>query len=221
MSTTPHLDVHGLVKPLLRGRLHVAAFVAAVPAAVVLVATAGSPPATATAAIYGVTLVALFGVSGAYHRLGRTLRSQRWLRRADHATIYLLIAGSWTPVSIVAIGGRVGWGLAGAVWVAAVFGGALKLFLFDRARVIGGGLYLVLGWIAVGALPALVPKVESLTLALLVGGGLVYTVGAVVLARRRPDPVPRVFGYHEVWHALVIIAAALHYTAILDIVRRG
>lgn len=221
VNAGPHLDVHGLVKPLLRGRLHVGAFLVAVPAALVLVGVARSTPATVAAAVYGATLVALFGVSGAYHRLGRTLRSQRWLRRADHATIYLLIAGSYTPVSIVAIGGRLGWGLAGAVWVAAALGGVLKLLLFDRTHVIGAALYLVLGWIAVGALPALLPKVGPRTLALLVAGGLVYTVGAIVLARRRPDPLPRVFGYHEVWHTLVIVAAALHYTAILDIVLHG
>lgn len=213
-----HLDVHGLVKPLLRGRLHVAAFLAAIPAAVVLVLLARSTPATVAAAVYGTSLVALFGVSGAYHRLGRTLGAQKWLRRADHATIYFLIAGSWTPVSIVAIGGRLGWFLVAAVWVAAGVGGALKLLWFERAHRIGAVLYIALGWLAVAATPALASRVEALPLVLLAAGGVIYTVGAIVLGRRWPDPLPRVFGYHEVWHTMTIVAAALHYAAILRIV---
>lgn len=213
-----HLDVHGMIKPLLRGRLHVAAFLVSIPAAVALVFLAESRVATVSAGIYGATLVALFGISGAYHRLGRTLRSQRWLRRLDHATIYLLIAGSYTPVSIVAIGGRVGWGLAIAVWSVAILGGALKLFCFERIRLAGGVLYLALGWAALAAVPALLPRVSAPTMVLLAAGGLTYTVGAVVLARRWPDPLPRTFGYHEIWHAMTIVAAAFHYTAILRIV---
>lgn len=213
-----HLDVHGMIKPLLRGRLHVAAFLVSIPAAVALVVLAESRVATVSAGIYGATLVALFGISGAYHRLGRTLRSQRWLRRLDHATIYLLIAGSYTPVSIVAIGGRVGWTLAIAVWTVAMLGGALKLFCFDRIQVVGGVLYIALGWAAVAAVPALLPRVSGPTMALLAVGGLTYTAGAIVLARRWPDPLPRTFGYHEVWHAMTIVAAAFHYTAILRIV---
>lgn len=213
-----HLDVHGLVKPLLRGRLHVGAFVAAIPAAVVLVVVARSATGTVGAAIYGTTLVALFGVSGAYHRLGRTLRSQQWLRRADHATIYFLIAGSWTPVSIVAIGGRLGWVLVAAVWVTAGAGVLLKLLWFERAHRIGAVLYLTLGWVAVIVTPALASRVEALPLVLLAAGGVFYTVGAIVLGSRWPDPMPQVFGYHEVWHAMTIVAAALHYAAILRIV---
>lgn len=213
-----HLDVHGMVKPLLRGRLHVAAFLAAIPAAVVLVVLARSASATAAAAVYGTSLVALFGVSGAYHRLGRGLRSQKWLRRADHATIYFLIAGSYTPVSIVAVGGRVGWILVGVVWSAALLGGLLKLLWFDRAHKIGAALYVAIGWVAVAATPKLATSVEALPLVLLAAGGLVYTVGAIVLGRRWPDPAPRVFGYHELWHAMTIVAAGLHYAAILRIV---
>lgn len=213
-----HLDVHGLVKPLLRGRLHVAAFLASIPAVIALVVVADSRRATVTAGVYGATLVALFGVSGAYHRLGRTVRSQWWLRRLDHATIYLLIAGSYTPVSIVAIGGRVGWALAIAVWSVAILGGALKIFCFDRIRLAGGVLYIALGWAAVAAVPAMLPRVSAPTMVLLGAGGLTYTLGAVVLARRRPDPLPRTFGYHEVWHAMTIVAAAFHYLAILRIV---
>lgn len=213
-----HLDVHGLVKPLLRGRLHVAAFVAAVPAAMILVLVAGSGSATVAAAVYGITLVGLFGVSGTYHRLGRGIRSQKWLRRADHATIYFLIAGTYTPISIVAIGGRVGWFLVGIVWTAAVLGSLLKLLWFDRAHRIGAALYIAIGWVVVAAIPKLAGSVEALPLALLLSGGIIYTVGAIVLGSRWPDPHPRIFGYHEVWHTMTIVAAGLHYVAILRIV---
>jgi hemolysin III len=216
-----HLDVHGLVKPLLRGRLHLGAFVVAVPAAIVLVALGASAGARWSATVYGATLLVLFGTSAAYHRLGRTLRSQRVLRRLDHAAIYLLIAGSYTPVSVVAIGGWRGWTIVAVVWVAAGVGVALKLGWFDAARVVGATLYLVLGWLAVIALPALVPEVSPAVLVLLVTGGVAYTLGALVLARRQPDPLPRVFGYHEVWHSLVIVAAACHYAAMVLIVRAG
>jgi hemolysin III len=215
----PHLDVHGMVKPLLRGRLHVAAAVVSVPAALVLVVAARSGLATAAAGVYGLSLVTLFGVSGSYHRLGHTGRAQVWLRRADHASIYFLIAGSYTPVALVGIGGWEGWTMIGIVWSAAVAGGLMKLVWFDRTRVAGWVLYLGMGWVVVFATPVLVSHLGRAQLVLLAAGGLSYTFGALVLGRRRPDPLPRVFGYHEVWHAMVIVAAALHYAAILDIVR--
>jgi hemolysin III len=214
-----HLDVHGLVKPLLRGRFHAIAAVVAVPAALALVLAADGDLAMVAAAIYGSTLVALFTVSGSYHRLGHTGRLQVWLRRADHATIYFLIAGSYTPVALVAIGGWPGWAIAGAVWATALAGGVMKLVWFDKTRVVGAVLYIGMGWVVVLAAPALLHHVTATQMALLAAGGLVYTVGAVVLGRRWPDPLPRVFGYHEVWHTMVIVAAALHYAAILDIVR--
>jgi hemolysin III len=212
------LDVHGLVKPLLRGRLHLGALVVALPAAVVLVLAADAPRARAAAAVYGSSLVGVFLVSSAYHRLGRTARWQGVLRRADHATIYLLIAGSYTPVAVVSIGGPVGWTIVVAAWSVATIGVLLKLVWFHRTQVAGSVLYIGLGWMIVAATPTLVRHVSRGELALLAAGGLLYTVGAVVLAKRRPDPNPRVFGYHEVWHSLVIVAAACHYASIFMIV---
>jgi hemolysin III len=214
-----HHDIHGLVKPLLRGRLHVLAFVAAIPAALVLVVVARSGTATVAAAVYGLSLVTLFGVSGSYHRLGHTGALQVWLRRADHASIYFLIAGSYTPVAVVAIGGWEGWTMVVLVWGAAITGGLMKLLWFERTQVAGWVLYLGMGWVVVFATPVLISHLRGGELALLAAGGLAYTFGALVLGRRWPDPLPRVFGYHEVWHLLVIVAAALHYTAILSIVR--
>lgn len=212
-------DVHGLAKPALRGRLHLGALVVSLPAVVVLVAAAAPGRARASAAVYGLSLLAVFSVSSAYHRLGRSPRSQRVLRRADHATIYLLIAGSYTPVAVVAIGGVAGWALVVAAWTVAGVGVLLKLAWFNHARVAGAVLYIGLGWMIVAAVPALVRNVTGAELALLVAGGLLYTSGAVVLARRRPNPSPMVFGYHEVWHSFVIVAAACHYASIYLVVR--
>jgi hemolysin III len=212
------LDVHGLVKPLLRGRLHLGALVATLPAVLALVVAADSRRAQVAAAVYGVSLASVFLVSSAYHRLARSPRSQLLLRRADHATIYLLIAGSYTPIGVVAIGGPAGWALVAAAWAVAAVGVLLKVAWFHRASVVGAALYVGMGWMVVVAAPTLVRHVSRVELVLLVAGGLLYTGGALVLARRRPNPWPRVFGYHEVWHSFVILAAACHYAAIYLVV---
>jgi len=216
-----HLDVHGQVKPLLRGRIHLVGLVAVVPAGIVLVAGAASTAARVGAAVYAAALVALFAASSAYHGLGRSPRSQGWLRRLDHSSIFILIAGSYTPLCLVALRGWLGGTLLTAVWITAIVGVVLKLGWFDRCNRIGGVLYIVMGWAAVAAMPALVSSVSVTTVALLIAGGVVYTVGAVVLATRFPNPSPRVFGYHEVWHALVVLAVVLHYTAIRSVVSSG
>lgn len=222
MSSVPRpaVDVHGLVKPLLRGRIHLAAFVAAIPAAVALVAAAAPNgfEATVGASAYGVTLVLLFAASSAYHRLARPGAGAEWLRRLDHSSIFLLIAGSYTPVCLVAMSGWSSAALLIGVWTAAAVGVVLKLVRFDRSHRIGFALYLTMGWAVLAALPSLVSSVDGDILALLVVGGVLYTVGAVVLATRFPNPFPRFFGYHEVWHAMVTVAAALHYVAIRGMV---
>ena len=221
IETMTQIDVHGLMKPLLRGRIHLVGLVLAVPAGIALVAGAGSTRARVAAGVYAATLVVLFGASSAYHRLGRSPRSQRWLRRLDHSSIFLLIAGSYTPLCLVAVRGWLGGTLLTAVWITALVGVVLKLGWFDRCNRIGAVLYIVMGWAAVAAMPALVSSVSFATLALIVSGGLVYTVGAIVLATRFPNPFPRVFGYHEVWHAMVVLAVVLHYTAIRAVVVPG
>lgn len=212
------LDVHGQVKPLLRGRIHAAAFFLAVPAALYLVASASGVTGRIGAAVYATCLLALLGASSAYHRFGRDERSQRVLRRLDHSSIYLLIAGSYTPLCLLAFPGWWGFSLLAAVWIAAVVGVVLKLTRFDTAHTVGFALYLIMGWAAIAAAPALVSSLEPGTLALLVAGGVVYSLGAAVLATHVPNPFPRVFGYHEVWHVMVVVAVALHYAAIHDVV---
>jgi hemolysin III len=215
----PMVDVHGLVKPLLRGRLHLGALVVAVPAVIVLIVMARGAAATTSAAVYGTTLVALFAISGAYHRFDPGSRWCLVLRRLDHSMIYLLIAGSYTPFAAVAIGGKLGLALIATVWSLALFGVALKLRWFDRSHAVGSALYIGIGWLAVFAAPAMIHRVSAISFALLLIGGVAYTGGAIILGTRRPDPFPRVFGYHEVWHSLTIAAAALHYVAIASVVR--
>lgn len=210
-------DVHGLAKPLLRGRIHAAAVLAAVPAGMALVIHSSGVEARAAAAVYAVSLVALFTASSAYHRFRGGDRWVSLLRRLDHSSIYVLIAGSYTPVCLLVLPTSYGVPLLATLWAAGIAGVVMKLVSFERSQRIGFALYLTMGWAAIVAIPGLVRGVSGGTLALLVAGGVIYTIGAIVLATRTPNPFPRVFGYHELWHLMVVIAAALHYLALHDV----
>ena len=202
-------------KPRWRGRLHQIAFFCSVPMGVALVAVARGATAKAGTVVYAVSLVGMFGVSAAYHRLQWTPRALARMQRLDHSMIYLLIAGTYTPLSLLALHGAWRLWLLGAVWLGAGVGIALKLLTFDSGRILGGALYLVLGWAAVLAAPQFVRHLSPPTLTLVVAGGLLYTFGAWVLYRGRPNPRPLVFGYHEVWHSFMVSASMCHYVAIL------
>jgi hemolysin III len=202
-------------KPRLRGRLHQVAFLVSIPG-IALVWAADSPLARVAALVYAISLAAMFGTSAALHR--RHWSRRAWLRmdQLDRVMIYVLIAGSYTPVVLLAL--RPGWRVAflALVWTVAAVGICLVL-VWNRGRVIfvtRMALYLGLGWISVVLLPQLADTIGLRRLALGVIGGVLYTVGVVVLIRRRPDPNPRVFGYHEVWHAFTLAAGACHYTLI-------
>jgi hemolysin III len=201
----------------LRGRLHLLALVAAPPAGLALVAHASSPRAAWSAAIYAITLVGLYGVSVAYHvpRWGAPARAA--LRRADRSMIYAFIAGSYTPFCLVVIRGALGTAIAGVAWGVAAAGVLLTMTRLERARVLCGLLYIAQGWLAVVALPAIVSRLDPPQLVLLSTGGLVFTLGAAVLAGRRPDPVPGWFGYHEVWHAMVVLGSVLHFALLWQV----
>lgn len=213
------IDVHGLPKPLLRGRIHFVAFLLSLPAGLVLVDLARPGAGRAGAVVYALSLTALYGASAAYHRLGRSPASQRWLRRIDHATIYVLIAGTYTPVCLLVLSGAWRWSLLVAVWAAAAVGVAMKLVRFDLSQRWGSFLYGAMGGAVVVVLPQLVSRLPLRVFGLLAAGGLVYTVGAVVLATRRPNPYPRVFGYHEVWHCMVVVAGVCHWAVVFHVVR--
>ena len=203
---------------MLRGWSHVLAFAIAIPAGVVLVLRADHAMARAAAAIYVATVLLGFGTSAAYHRLARSPRARAVMQRLDHSMIYLLIAGTYVPACLVALPPRWGIPLLCVVGVGAVTGVVLKLVAFDRVRWLSDGLYPVLGWAALAVLPVLVDSLSTAGLALLLGGGVLYTVGFPVLLAKRPDPWPRVFGYHEVWHVFTVAAAVLHFGAVASVV---
>ncbi|MDP9006454.1 MAG: hemolysin III family protein [Actinomycetota bacterium] len=218
-SFQPITDVLTAVRPRHRGRLHQVVFFLSVPAGAALVALATTASARVGAAVYALSVTGLFGTSAAYHRLAHSVAARAMWRRLDHAMIFVLIAGTYTPMCLLALEGAWRSVALTLVWVGALAGVALKVFRLEAAMRLGNALYLVLGWAVLAILPQLAQRVAPLTLVLLAAGGLLYTGGAVVLTRRRPDPVPHVFGYHEVWHTLVVAAAACHYVMILRVLR--
>jgi hemolysin III len=206
------------VKPRLRGRLHQIALYLAIPAGLALLIRAEPGRARVAAAIYAVTLLLLYAISSTYHvhEWNPTVR-MRW-RRADRATIYVFIAGSYTPVCLLVLHGPMRIGVLIGVWLGAFLGVAAQVSRRLSRYRMTHALYIVLGWLVIVGAPQLVHGLSGAQLALLAGGGLLYTVGSVVLATKRPDPVPTVFGYHEVWHTMVVAACVCHYVLIWQLV---
>jgi len=202
-------------KPRLRGRLHQVAFFVVLPAGIALVALAPTAPARVAAAIYAVGLTGLYGISAAYHRLPWSPRSRKWMQRLDHSMIFVFVAGTYTPFCILVLQPPWSWALLTAVWVGAAFGVVLKMVRIDGFQAIGGALYVVLGWLAILAAPQFVRGLDGPLIGLVAAGGILYSTGAIVLARKRPDPAPATFGYHEVFHSFVIGGTACHYAVIL------
>jgi hemolysin III len=203
----------GLPRPLLRGLLHLGAFVVALALGVTLMLLAG-PQSWPTFAVYGLAVSGLFGVSALYHR-GRwqpTVRAR--IQRVDHSMIFVLIAGTYTPICAHVLDDGSGAALLALVWSGALAGAALELRPTATPRGVLVGVSIALGWVALLAMPSLIDGLGWVATALLGLGGVLYTVGAVIYARRRPDPLPAVFGYHELFHALTIAGAALHYAVI-------
>lgn len=203
-----------LQRPLLRGYFHLIAALAAIAGLVLLVLLAESARAYVGGAIFAASLVLLYSTSAAYHRVlwGRRMRSL--MKRLDHSMIFVLIAGTYTPFCLLAVNGAWGISLLSVVWSLALAGIILKMAWPNAPRWLSVTLYALTGWMAV---IAAVPLVEWLALApvlLLALGGVLYTVGGVIYAVRRPDPFPRVFGYHEIFHLFVIAASALHYSLV-------
>ena len=200
--------------PRLRGVLHMWAFWVALVAACVLVLLAGGATARGAAAIYGAGLCVLFGGSALYHRWRWNPRWRPILRRIDHSTIFVFIAASYTPVCLLVLSGTVRWVVLVTVWAGALGGVALSVAWITAPRVLASACYVALGWVAVIAFPQLTAALPLLPLLLIAGGGVLYTVGAVVFAFQRPNPWPRVFGFHEIFHAFVVLAAAAHFVAL-------
>jgi hemolysin III len=205
-------------RPRLRGWLHLWAFAVSVAAGITLVsvvaATRGSEAALATT-IYAITVCLLFGISATYHRVNWTRPSRHaLLARLDHSMIFVFIAGTYTPFAVLAMPERTGRIVLTIVWLGAVGGVLLKTSWITAPRWLGVPLYLALGWVAVFVAPSLLTHGGVATFVLVIVGGLIYTVGGIVYGLKRPDPWPRTFGYHEVFHLCTVVAAACHMVAI-------
>jgi hemolysin III len=201
------------VVPMLRGVSHALAFWLALIAACLLVIVAPAP-ARAPALVYGVGLCALFAISGLYHRWRWDRRWRPLLRRLDHSTIYVFIAASCSPVGLLLLSGPLRTIVVLGVWCSALGGVVLSVAWISAPRVLVSASYLAVGCVAIAALPQLLDRLPAAPIVLLGLGALLYCVGACVYAFKRPDPWPSTFGFHEVFHSLVILAAASHFIAI-------
>jgi hemolysin III len=203
------------IKPRFRGVLHQWAFFVSLVAGAALVLVAPAGRATLATAIYAATVAGLFGVSATYHRVNwDSAAARRWMRRLDHSMIFLVIAGTYTPFALLVLHGGLATAILVVVWGGAFAGIVLNLVWIDAPKWLTAIVYVALGWVAIVAFPALFDEL-GVTATLLVGlGGILYTIGAVVYATRKPDPAPAVFGYHEIFHALVIAAAAVQYSVV-------
>jgi hemolysin III len=203
------------VKPRLRGVSHQWAFVVALVAGAVLVATAPDGRATFAAAVYAGSLVALLGTSALYHRVNwRRPEIRRWMRRLDHSMIFLLIAGTVTPFALLVLDGTLATAILIAAWAGALAGIVVEMIWVEAPKWVAVTVYLVVGWIGLIAYPAIINRAGLGAGLLIAGGAVLYTAGALIYAAQRPDPRPAVFGYHEIFHLLVIAAAALHFAAV-------
>jgi hemolysin III len=203
------------VKPKLRGVSHEWAFFASLLFGTALIVAADTPKATLAVAIYAVSLSALLGTSALYHRVNwKRPEARRWMRRLDHSMIFFLIAGTYTPFALLVLNGALADAILAVVWIGAVIGAIVEMVWIEHPKWVAALVYMSLGWVAVVAFPGMWQEMGVGGTMLVAAGGLLYTVGAVVYATQRPNPNPRVFGYHEVFHVLVILAAAAHFSAI-------
>ena len=210
--------MEALVKPRLRGVFHQYAFFVALAAGIVLVAVSDSARELFATWVYAAALAAMFGISALYHRVNwRSNRARAWMRRLDHSAILLLIAGTYTPFALLAFDGAVADVILIVVWAGAAAGLVLNLAWIDAPTWLTALVFLALGWVGVAAVPELFDVGVAPAVLVFVGGGL-YTLGALAYATKRPNPVPAVFGYHEIFHLLVIGAAVVHFVAIAGFV---
>jgi hemolysin III len=207
-------------KPLLRGVLHQIAFFVSLVVGTLLIAGSHGPRRQLAAAAFACSVALCFGASALYHRVTWAPRRRLWMRRVDHAGVYLLIAGTYTPVGLLVLDGT--WRVAVLATVYAGTGAAvvLKFAWVNAPKWLAAVIGIALGWVAVAALPQLATRLGPTPVTLLLAGGIAYTAGAVVYALRRPNPAPRTFGYHELFHALTIVAVTCQYVAIAFFVIR-
>lgn len=190
---------------------HLVGLVLAAAGTILLLRMAHGPGERTAFAVYGGSLILLYGASTLYHSLPLPVHQLRPLRTLDHIAIYFLIAGTYTPVAMVTLHGPWGWTLLGTAWAIAVAGIPFKIWFLDAPAWISTGMYLGMGYIVLAAAVPLAARVSPAGLAWLVAGGIAYTVGAIIFTRERPDPFPGVFGHHEIWHLLVLVGSGCHF----------
>jgi len=204
----------GVAPPRFRGVAHLLAFVAAAPAGVLLVMHARTGLAQVGAIVFSASVAAMLGVSSLFHRRQWAPAGKRWIGTLDHAMIYVLIGGTYTPIALLVL--HAGWRLPilATVWGGGMIATAVKVVRPSAPAWVTAATCVALGWISVVLLPQIVERIGLGAASLLIAGGIAYTAGAVVYARRRPDPLPHVFGYHEIFHCLVVLAVACQYVTI-------
>jgi len=212
-------EVEAEIRPRLRGTLHrITAPIAAV-AFIPLVVMAETTGDAIAVLVYGFCVTAMLTVSGTYHRARLSDRARRVLKRIDHSTILLAIAGSYTAITVLALDGAAEVTMLVVAWTAATVGILIRMFWLDAPPPLVAAVYVISGWLLVFDIPAYLDGLSNGEFALIAVGGLLYTAGAVVYARKAPNPWPATFGYHEIFHAFVVVAAACHYLAVLSLVR--
>jgi hemolysin III len=218
----PHVPVFqhaiGKWRPSWRGRIHGVAVAVTIPAGIVLTLVTPSGLPRIAVLVYVLSLLALFSTSASYHLLTRSQRAQRTMRQLDHAMVYVLIAGTYTPVCLLALPRKIGVPFLIAIWLAAALGITLKITW--RAHKTSGAMYLVIGWAALIILPWSYRMAGFTSLLLFALGGIVYTVGAILFYLQRPKLKPLVFGFHEVWHVFTVVAVALQFAGVGVLIAR-
>lgn len=175
----------------------------------------GEPAKLSSLIVYGISLILMFSASATYHMTISSPKVLEILRKVDHSAIYLLIAGTYTPFCINAFSGFWKWGLFSIIWALAIIGVGIKIFIIRAPRWVNAGVYLLMGWLVVAATGEMLDKLPIGALVWLIAGGLIYTFGAIIYITKKLDFKPGIFGFHEVWHIFVILAAGAHFISIL------
>jgi len=218
LAKAPKGPAEGRPKPLLRGWSHEVAAIAMVVIGPLIGLKANGVKAEACTAVACFSVTAMLTTSALFHRFTWSPKARRRMRRADHSAIFVCIAGTYTAVAGLTLPDNDAWIVLGIVWGASIIGIVMRFAWLEAPKWAVALPYVAVGWIAVGALPEFFHYLGVLGFSLMLAGGLLYTIGAVVYARRRPDPWPAVFGYHEIFHACVVTAAAIHLSLIAFIV---
>ena len=218
----PHIPVFhhvtGKWRPRWRGRVHAIAVAVTIPAGIILTLVTPAGIARFAVGVYALSLLALYSTSASYHLLTKSMKSQRTMQQMDHAMVYVLIAGSYTPVCLLALPRHVGIPFLICIWFAAAVGMGLKISW--KAKRVGHALYLIIGWAALVILPWAYNRAGFTSLLLYALGGIVYTIGAVLFYLQKPKLIPHIFGFHEVWHVFTVVAGILQFAAVGVLIAR-